>query len=139
MRRKIVEAAAQSRLSAVRVVPVEASTGWEHDEEDVERVPRDKSRDYRPGVAVYPPPLPEPPFVLESTPLVMSVGGDTKDSVQQASPSTGMARPSVSAEGYTANETAAIRRFILYAGVLSSNDGVTTIVEIRGFVRGRMR
>lgn len=50
-----------------------------------------------------------------------------------------MADPSVSAEGYTATETVMIRRFLLDAGVLSSNYGVTKVTEMRGFVCGRMR
>lgn len=65
MRRKINEVTAQSRTSAVCVVSNIAPTGWEHDEEDVECVPRDTGVEYCPGVPVYPLPEQEHPFVPE--------------------------------------------------------------------------
>lgn len=81
MRLKIDEVTARLRATAVGVVPVDALAGWEHDEEGVNRVQHDTSRDYRPGVTVYPPPLPKHPFVSESMQFAMKVYGDTNDSI----------------------------------------------------------
>lgn len=135
MRRKIDEATAKSRASAVRIVPDDALTGWEHDEENMERVSSETSRDYCPGVAVYPPPEPEHPFILEPTPLVTTSDGDGEDIMPQVGHSTGMPSQPASTEDYTATEAATIRRILLDAGVLNSNDGVTKIAEMHGFVR----
>lgn len=61
------------------------------------------------------------------------------DGAQQAGTTAGMAGPSVLVEGYSAAETATIRRFLLESSVLKSNYGVTTIAKMRPFLRRRMR
>lgn len=136
--RKKDEVTAWSRALTVPIVPVNSPTSWEHDEKDVERVPCDTSLHYRPGIAVYPPPLPEPPIIPGLSPLTTKAGGNTNKGVHQRGPSTGMTVPSVLAAGYTAGKMVSICRFILKAGVLSWNDDVTKIADMSGFVRGRM-
>lgn len=56
-------------------------------------------------------------------------GGDVD--YQPVGPDVGGDDPSGLVDGY-------ICRFLTDAGVLSANDGVTTIPEMRGFVRGRV-
>lgn len=51
-RRKIDEVTAQSLLSATRIITVYGPIGWEHDENVVERAPRDTMCDYRPRVTM---------------------------------------------------------------------------------------
>lgn len=82
-----------------------------------------------PKYASYEPPLPPVAtvnLVDEVQPVVLGGGATTNG----ASTSDAMAGV------YSAAETAAIRRFLLEAGVQNANDDVTTIAEIRGFIRG---
>lgn len=117
-------------------MPDNVPTGWDHVEDDSERTLRDASRDYQPGVAIYPTLSPNPQLVPAATPFVAS---EAEDEVQADEPAAVVTGPTVVVDGYTSAETAAIRRFLLDAGVLGANDGMTTIAEMRGFVHGRMR
>lgn len=136
MRCKIDETTALSRRSTMRIVPDEAPTGWDHAEDDNGLTPRDGSRDYQSGVAVYPPSSSSLQTIPASTP---SIAATVEGEIQPVDPAVATAGSSGMVDGFTVTETAAMRRFLLDAGVLSGNDGITTIAEIRGFVRGRMR
>lgn len=137
--RQIVdEGTAKSLLSAIRVIPDNAPTGWEHDENDVEWAPHDTIRDYRPGISMYPPLSPIPHTHPASTPFRGMEGGGGDVDFQPVGPPVGGADPSGLVDGYTIDEMVAIRRFLTDAGVLSAHDGVTTISEMRWFVRGHM-
>lgn len=92
-------------------------------------------------VALYPPPPPMhqemqkyvPQPYLETEPMpVENVPGRCNVTATAVAGTSHLS-------GYWESETGAMGRSLLHDGVLEANGGMTTISEIRGFVRGRMR
>lgn len=130
LRRKIDEATAKSRAAAYRVIPDDIPVGWDHEEEDVERTRRDTSRDYRPGIAVY------PPYVIDS-PSNIESPVRTPELPAAAAPVASVPSQPPASNEYSDEQVAGIRRFLRESGVLPDGETTMSIPELRGFVRGK--
>lgn len=129
-RRKIDEAAAKSRAATTRVIPDDAPRGWDYDldEVDVERQPRDWSRDYIPYVAA-----PATLFMSQPSPATISYPEESVvAAVGQAA--TGSDPSTLSSE----TKAAIVRTFLVDAVILPSSSNMSSVDEMRGYLRGRM-
>lgn len=125
-RRKIDANAAVNRASATCVVPEGMSFGLVHEDEDVERTPRDESRDFNGYVRV-----------TETLPRMVQPNRTYGGGSSSNEPYVGYDMPAT--PGVTNDDgLTTVRRFLEESGVLSSSDPTMSLSELLAYVRGHL-